>query len=151
MLFMISENLNKEAINTQRRLGLSCSSQTAYRHLRKVEQTYLESLESFIDEAIENGYLIVANLDDYHNIHTSQRPKEDKASTATHIATAVIRIFKNIKALKRSQVTQVHNPLGVTPRNCIDNITSNDNMERFSKSFVDTMPQWLKEQFFIQR
>ena len=64
------------------------------------------------------------------------------------MAEAVIRIFKNIKALKRSQVTQVPNPLGVTPSNCIDNITSNENMERFSKSFVDTMPQWLKEQFF---
>ena len=39
MLFKISENINKEAVNTERRLGLSCSSQTAYRHLRKVEQT----------------------------------------------------------------------------------------------------------------
>ena len=53
MLFMITENMNKEAINTQRRLGLSCSSQTAYRHLRYVEQCYRNVIESAIKEAIE--------------------------------------------------------------------------------------------------
>ena len=98
----------------------------------------MESLKGSSDEAIGNEYLLAANLDDYHDIHTSQRPKEDKASTTTDMATAVIRIFKNIKALKRFQITQVHNPLGVTPSNCIDNITSDENMERFSISFVDT-------------
>ena len=53
MLFMITENLNKEAINTQRRLGLSCSSQTAYCHLRNAEQSYRNVIESAIKEAIE--------------------------------------------------------------------------------------------------
>ena len=33
MLFMVTDNINKEAINTQRHLGLSCSSQTVYRNL----------------------------------------------------------------------------------------------------------------------
>ena len=53
MLFMITENMNKEAINTQRYLGLSCLSQSAYRNLRNVERCYRNVIESAIKEAIE--------------------------------------------------------------------------------------------------
>ena len=44
-IFMISENLNKQAVNTQRPLGLACSSQTACWHLHSVEMKYKKVLK----------------------------------------------------------------------------------------------------------
>ena len=84
-IFLVSENLKKEAINTHRRLGLACSSQTAHRHLHSVEESYKKIVEDAISLAITNKHLIVANLDDYHNIHTVHHPDSPKQSTATHM------------------------------------------------------------------
>ena len=97
---MITENINKEAINTQRRLALSCSSQTAYRHLQKVEETYRRVIESMINEAIEKRYLIVANLDDYHNIHTHQRPLGGQGINSNSHAYCSIQNFYKYKGYR---------------------------------------------------
>ena len=84
-IFMMSENMSKESLNIQRQLGLACSSQPAYRHLHSIESIYKRTIESAIENAMENEHLIVCNLDDYHNIHTQQRPNQQKASKATHM------------------------------------------------------------------
>ena len=86
-----------------------------FHDLRKVEETCRRVIESVINEAIEKRYLILANLDDYHNIHTHQRATGDKASTATHMATAVFRIFTNIRAIKFTKAENIHNPCGIDP------------------------------------
>ena len=87
-IFIMSENMSKEALTTQRQLGLACSSQTAYRHLHSIESGYKRTIEN----AMENEHLIIFNLDDYHNIHTQQHPNHQKASKATHMVTLVFRI-----------------------------------------------------------
>ena len=92
-IFMMSENMNKEALNTQPQLGLACSSQTAYRHLHSIESSYKRTIENAIENAIDNEHLIICNLDDYPNIHTQQRPNQQKASKATHMATLVFRVY----------------------------------------------------------
>ena len=107
---MISENLNKQAVNTQRRLGLACSSQTAYRHLQSVAMKYKESIKEAISTAIENEYLITVNLDDYHNIHSKQRPISNKMSMATHMGTAVFRIHPSVKAIRIADVRKFITP-----------------------------------------
>ena len=67
---MMSENMNKEALNTQHQLELACYSQTAYRHLHSIESSYKGTIENAIENAMNNEHLIICNLDNHHNIHT---------------------------------------------------------------------------------
>ena len=148
-IFMMSENMNKEALNTQRQLGLACSSQTAYRHLHSIESSYKRTIENAIENAIDNEHLIICNLDDYHNIHTQQRPNQQKASKATHMATLVFRVYPEIKAIKLTTGNhKLHNPVGIDDELCVNHITGHENMLLFRNSYVSVMPQWLHESFF---
>ena len=147
-IFMTSGNMNKEALNTQRQLGLACSSQTAYRHLHSIESSYKRTIENAIENAIDNEHLIICNLDDYHNIHTQQRPNQQKASKATHLATLVFRVYPEIKAIKLSGNHKLHNPVGIDDELCVNHITGHENMLLFRNSYVSVMPQWLHESFF---
>ena len=90
----------------------------------------------------------MANLDDYHNIHTHQRPARETVSTATRIATAVFRIFKDIRAIEFTKPENNHYPCGVDPELCFEFTTGLENMHRFSNTFVSTMSPWLRECFF---
>ena len=98
--------------------------------------------------AITNKHLIVANLDDYHNIHTVQRPDSPKQSTATHMETAIIQIFPDIKEIKFNEATKLHNPVGVNTKACIKYLTGQENMHRFMSTCASIMPAWLKDAFF---
>ena len=92
--------------------------------------------------------MIVANLDDYHNIHTHQRPNEEKASTATHMVTAVFRIFNEIRAIEFTDSKVIHNPQGVDSDLCIEFIAGLENMYSYRHTFASTMSPWLRECFF---
>ena len=81
-------------------------------------------------------------MDDYHNIHTLQCPDSPKQSTATHMGTAIIRIFRDIKA------TKLHDPVRVDTRACIKYFTGQENMHRFRSTYASVMPAWLKDAFF---
>ena len=101
--------------------------------------------------AVKNEHLIVANLDDYHNIHTVKRPDSPKQSTATHMGTAIIKIFPDIKATKFYEATKLHNPVGVNTEACIKYLTGQENMHRFRSTYASIMPAWLKDAFFDQK
>ena len=96
---MISNNLNKEAMNTERQLGNTCSARTEYRMLQEAESKHRRMLNEAIREAIEKEWFIVATTDDYTSIKSHRRPTEDKASTAITMGTVVISIFKDMKAI----------------------------------------------------
>ena len=92
-LFMISNNLNKEAMNTERQLGNTCSAHTGYRMLQEAESKHRHMLNEAIREAIKQKWFIVATIDDYMSIKTHRRPTEDKASTAINMGTVVVSIY----------------------------------------------------------
>ena len=147
-IFMMSENMNKEALNTQHQLGIACSSQTAYRHLHSIESSYKRTIENAMENATDNEHVIICNLDDCHNIQTQQCPNQQKAAKATHMATLVFRVYPEIKAKKLTGNHKLHNPVGIDDELCVNHITGHENMLLFRNSYVSVMPQWLHESFF---
>eukprot|EP00112_Aurelia_sp_Birch-Aquarium-sp1_P024673 Seg789.1 transcript_id=Seg789.1/GoldUCD/mRNA.D3Y31 product="hypothetical protein" protein_id=Seg789.1/GoldUCD/D3Y31 len=129
-LFMITNNLNKDAINTERSLASACSSRTGNRMLQR---------------ATENGWLIVVSIDDYTSIHTHRRA--EKSFSARNMATIVVSIFKDIPAISWNTASAIHIP--DVPRPSLkDAITDFESMHKLKNSYPSVMPRWLTQSFF---
>ena len=66
-VFML-KNLNKEAMDTERCLGNSCSSRTSYNIRQNIKNAHIDHLNTKIQNAISQQSLIVCVIDDYHCI-----------------------------------------------------------------------------------
>ena len=148
MLFMISNNLNKEAMNTERRMGNSLSSRTGYRILHDADRKHKVHINTAIEEAIENEWLIIGSIDDYTSIHTHRRPTNEKASTAVNMCTIVMSIFKDIKAIPWQEATELHDPNVVNTNALTGFITSQQNLYSLRSTYASIMPSWLRVSFF---
>lgn len=140
-LFMATNNLNQEAMNTQRSMGTACSARTGHRMIKKAETTYMATVNADIDEATEHGWQIVASIDDYTSIHSNRRPNAAKASTAINMCTIVFSIFREIPAVEWRTATDLHNP-HVIEDNYISLITSDDTMILLSATYASSMPSF---------
>eukprot|EP00112_Aurelia_sp_Birch-Aquarium-sp1_P017527 Seg4073.2 transcript_id=Seg4073.2/GoldUCD/mRNA.D3Y31 product="hypothetical protein" protein_id=Seg4073.2/GoldUCD/D3Y31 len=146
-LFMLTKNLNKEAMNTERNLGSTCSASTANRMLYEAEAKNSMIVNNAIKEAASNGWLIVASIDDYMSIHTHRRPLSDKASSAVNMCTIVVSIFKEIPAVPWNQASDIHNP-DITDHELAIFIIRDDSMALLSQTYAGVMPDWLTSAFF---
>ena len=52
-MFMMFNNLNKEAMGLEQTLGSCCSTRTSYRMLQRAESAYLQQINAAIQTAIE--------------------------------------------------------------------------------------------------
>ena len=79
-------------------------------------------LTEIIEDAINNGCLIICILDNYTSTHRKCRPTEEQASKATYMATIVIRVFENISAIPLGDIENVHNPRGIDAQLVFDHV-----------------------------
>ena len=68
--YFMLKNLNKEALDTERCLGNSCSSRKSYYMRQNIEKAHSEHLNTEIQKAISQQSLIVCVIDDYHAAST---------------------------------------------------------------------------------
>ena len=146
-LFMMTNNLNKDAMNTERSLASTCSSRTGLRILEESEGKNWIQVNQAISEATEHGWLIVASIDDFTSIHTHRRPADDTASSARSMATIVVSIFKDIPAVAWSEASDMHEP-SMLHSSLRTLVTGSSNMRRLRDTYAATMPDWLTESFF---
>lgn len=147
--YFMLKNLNKEALDTERCLGNSCSSRKSYYMRQNIGKAHIEHLNSEIEKAIRQQSLIVCVIDDYHCIHGLRRPSTEKLSEAKHMCTIIIKIFPKIKAIKLpTKMEDVHNPNGISADICSALICSQSSMEMLCQTFATIMPAWARQRFF---
>ena len=73
-IFLKTESLNREALNTARQLGVTCTSTTERRHEVKLIADYEHEIDEVINNAIQNHHFAIAIIDDFTTIHSHRRP-----------------------------------------------------------------------------
>ncbi len=63
-LLLTTNNINKEALNTERNFGTTCCARTGNRILEEAQRKNADIIENVISEAIEKSWLIIASIDD---------------------------------------------------------------------------------------
>ena len=139
-LFMITNNLNRDAINTERNLASARSSRTGNRILTESEEKNSKIVDEAISQATENGWLIFASIDDYASIHSHRRPTSAVSSSVRNMATIVIIIFQGIPAISWNQVSDLH--ITQAPQAPLTNfIAGAGSMHKLKSSYTSVMPR----------
>ena len=147
-LYLRSNQINQEGIETEHILGHTCSRRTVNNVMYTMSESHFKSFEDFITEATEHKWLIVLIIDDFTAIHTKRRPQEDKSSEAKTMCTIVVKAFKDIPAVPVKQALCIHDQQGIDIESCQGLITAASFMHDISNSYASVMPDWLKEAFF---
>lgn len=88
---------------------------------------------------LQNKKLIVAIIDDFHCIHTSQDPKDAVTSVAVHMATEIVDIVDDVRAIPVPQDTQkIHQQVQVGHQLCRGGI----HLENVVKLVKDFSPKY---------
>ena len=124
-------------------MGLSCARRTVNAIVKSLSENHCKSFEHFIQDAIENKWLLVLIIDDFTSIHTKQRPQADKASEAKSMCTTVVKALKNIPAVSVQQASIMHDVNGISINTNLQIITSASCMQNISSSYASVMPNWL--------
>ena len=104
------------SLDTERCLGNSCSSRKAYDMREDIEQTHYEHLSNEIKKVIQEKYIVVCIVHDYHCIHCLRKPNDEKTSDAKHMCAVVVKIFPEIPAIDLpTNMEDIHNPKGISP------------------------------------
>eukprot|EP00794_Sanderia_malayensis_P020709 gene20709-22741_t len=82
-----------------RNVGIAAHPRTVKTASLSAAENHSESVKQFFSNAADNNHFLVFFVDDYHNIHTKHRPSEKKQTQAVHMATLLVKEFKNIKAI----------------------------------------------------
>ena len=103
-----------------------------------------DTVESFIDSAIENEHLLLFFIDDYHNIHTQHRPEEKAQTQATHMTTFLLKVFPEVKAISKNVDLHPKTPVTIPELK----VLWSNNMDNLSKTYAETMPDWVVAKYF---
>ena len=119
-----SENLNRPALNTARRLGVTCTSTTERVHEARRIANYEHEIGEVIRNAIQNRHFVIAIIDDFTMIHSHRRLDSDRTSDAKCMCTVVIRVFPSIPAISICEGNIYLHPNSVLPDALASELTS---------------------------
>ena len=147
-LYLNSNRMTQEGIDTQHRLWHTCSRKTSNRVHNQLSQSHDESIKIFFQEAIQNEWVLVLIIDDFTKIHTNPRPSV-KTCNPMNMCTIVVKAFRTLKAIQvPTNISTIHHPDGVNVSACVQAITSPEQMKLLSNSYFSTMNDWATKQFF---
>ena len=141
----VGKGLSESGLSVLNSTGIAVSKSTQRRHLRKTADRYVARVQSFIDDAIDRKCLLVLMVDDYTNIHTKQRPKDQETSSAKKMATILLKKFPTIPAIALNEESHIYKD-GISIS--ILNNFIEDKMPQLFSSFATAMPHWVRSSFF---
>ena len=148
-LYLHSNRINQEGIDTENRMGNTCCRRTMDATLNLLAKQSLQRLNSFLLEALQNEWLLVLIIDDYTNVHTHRRPKGNHPSSAVSMCTIVVKAFKNVNAIRcPSNIVNLHDEWGVDISSCKQDICSDNQLYQIANTYASTMPDWMVTEFF---
>ena len=123
-LYLRSNQINHEGIETEHIMGHTCSRRTVNNVLYTISESHFKSFEEFITEATERKGLIVLIIDDFTAIHTTKKPQEDKSLEAKTMCTIVVKAFKDNPAVSIKQALCIHDKHGIDMESCQGLVTA---------------------------
>ena len=147
-IFLRSENLNRPALNTARRLGVTCTSTTERVHEARLIANYEHEIGEVIQNAIQNRHFVIAIIDDFTTIHSHRRPDSDRTSDAKCMCTVVIRVFPGIPAISICEGNTHLDPNIVLPDELASELTSDKYFYPLSFTYASTMSDAMTSHFF---
>ncbi|CAG8636117.1 17325_t:CDS:2, partial [Racocetra persica] len=130
-LFFAKSGASAHCINTAASMGLCTMYQTASNKLNKISNEHYFSIQKYI--RIHSNNLLIACVDDYHNLHGTRIPSTTSIKQIAHMATI---LFNTIEALpipyNSPNNLSIHNP-----RDCVESELKN------TKNYVDAVKIFL--------
>ena len=131
-----------------RNLGIAAHPRTIKSATAIAASGHLQELQYFFSEATNKEHFIVVFIDDYHNIHTKHRANVKEQTQVVHMATMLVKVFEDIKALP---AINHDSPLSKYPADIpILHQLISRNMPLLSKSYAQEMPDLVTAQYFDQ-
>lgn len=137
--------VSDRGVEALRNMGLAAHPVTVSTVAKEIAADHLESVKQVFDDAVKEKKFIAIFIDDYHNIHTHHRPSTSKQTQVLHMATLLIKVFPTVAAIDHQEL-QVNDPKPVNT-DLIKRLLANK-MSLLSKTYVDTMPDWLQTKFY---
>ena len=137
--------VSSRGIEMLRNMGLTTHPLTVSKACKKVSLSHHESVKNFFEEAISNEHMVVIFIDDYHNIHTTHRPSNATQTQPAHMATLLLKSFKNIQSVFSA------GPDDQDPQPANKGLLSDlieRNSRKLARSYVEVMPDWLQAKVF---
>ncbi len=91
--------ITSRGVKTLRNMGLDAHFLTVASTCKKISSENLETVKKFFEDAVENEYIVIAFIDDSHNIYTNHRPSSGSQTNMGHMAALLVKSFKNVKAI----------------------------------------------------
>ncbi|XP_065071280.1 uncharacterized protein LOC135695966 [Rhopilema esculentum] len=142
---MTGKGISESGLAILNQTGISVSKSTQRRDLIRTADSHESTVIKFIDEAIEKKCLLTLMIDDYTNVHTIRRPKDQVTSTATKMATILLKKFPSIPAISSTDAS-FFNQDGISIEILENHLK--ENLPNLLSSFATIMPYWVKSSFF---
>ena len=147
--YFMLKGMNQEALDTERRLGNTCSSRMHYYLQQNIDNSHEQQITTAIEEAAREAQLIICIVDDFHVIHSHRRPENEKLTDEKHMCTIVFKIFPDIPAIPLPEkMEELHNKDGVTSEICQAAVCSPITLQKLGKTYGEVLPDWGKAIFF---
>ena len=146
--FLMSENLSRPALSTARRLGIACSDRSHRTHESRLLADYKNEIDGVIQDAIINGHLIIAIIDDFTTIHSHKRSDSEQTSEAKSMCAIVIRVFRGIPAVPIREGNTHLNPDILLPVILATELTSDKYFYPLFSTFASSMSNAITTKFF---
>ena len=92
---------SEAALECGRVMGISGHPKTIRRFIQELAGDNAKHVDSYIQTARSKHKLVLLIVDDFHVVHTIQRPTSAETSTAIHMATCVIDVHETIPCLPK--------------------------------------------------
>ena len=136
--------ISERGLESLRNLGITAHPCTVKAQSKSSCSTHSDTVESFIQSAIENEHLLIFFIDDYHNIHTQHRPEAKTQTQATHMTTLLLKVFPEVKAISKNVDLHPETPVTIPELK----VFWSNNMDNLSKTYAETMPDWVVAKYF---
>ena len=140
---VVSKGVSGTGLSMLNKTGVAVSKSTQKRELAKVAASHEKIVMDFVQDAYEKNDLLVLMVDDYTNIHTKQRPKDQETSSARSMATVLLKRFCGVPAIPQSENTC--NP-SVVDKDLLTAFVA-EGVAKISGTYASVMPHWIRAAF----
>ena len=137
--------ISNEGIESLRNLGIAAHPETVKALTKLSPSSHSDHVLTFIESAIKNNHFMIFLIDDYHNIHTRHRPEEKTQTQTIHMATLLLKVFPEIKAVLNHGVNLL--PKYPVEISNVERMIA-CSMPKLSKTYAENMPDWVVAKYF---
>eukprot|EP00112_Aurelia_sp_Birch-Aquarium-sp1_P003440 Seg1384.3 transcript_id=Seg1384.3/GoldUCD/mRNA.D3Y31 product="hypothetical protein" protein_id=Seg1384.3/GoldUCD/D3Y31 len=137
--------ISDQALTALKNLGMAAHSKTIQSASKSSSESHLSSVASFFEHAYTAKKFLVMYIDDFHNIHTWQTPKDENQTQAVHMATLLVKVFPNKAAVEQSEVN-LHDDEPASSTKLNDVLFKLK--QGLSQSYAEVMPDWVTVKYF---